>query len=246
MISRHADQMETEHAPLALIADRDEDSRRLYTDFLQFHRWRVIGAAAGPEALAMAIARRPDVVVSETHLPGFDGVTLSELLRKDWITAHIPIVFVTSDATAANLARATASGAHAVLTKPCLPEELLTAVIAAVARSRHLWEGAAEVQAPARARLDRASETVERIGRRAAAASLKNALQRGPTVLPPTARADLHCPVCGTAMTYLRSQLGGVNVHHREQWDYFECPRQCGTFEYRVRTRKIRKVERAS
>ena len=34
--------------PLALIADRDEDSRLLYSDFLQFHRWRVIGAAGGP------------------------------------------------------------------------------------------------------------------------------------------------------------------------------------------------------
>lgn len=238
--------MQTELAPLALIADRDEDTRRLYTDFLQFHRWRVIGAGGGPEALALAIAQRPDVVVSETHLPGFDGVTLSELLRKDWITAHIPIVFVTSDATAVSIARATAAGADAVLTKPCLPEDLLTAVIAVIDRSRHLRDGAAEVEAPERARLDRAGEPVERIGRRAAAGSLKNALQRGPTVLPPTARADLHCPVCGTAMTYLRSQLGGVNVHHREQWDYFECPRQCGTFEYRVRTRKVRKVERAS
>jgi len=228
--------------PLALIADRDEDSRQLYADFLQFHRWRVIGAAAGPEALAMAIARRPDVVVSETQLPGFDGLALSELLRKDWITAHIPIVLVTSDATPDHLAKATASGAHAVLTKPCLPEDLFSAVIAAVA-SRRPRDRAAELQAQVHASLDRATEIVERIGRpRAAAVSLKNALQRGPTVSPPTAPRRLNCPVCGNAMTYLRSHLGGVNIRQREQWDYLECPRQCGTFEYRVRTRKIKKV----
>lgn len=47
------------------------------------------------------------MVVTETRLPGFDGVTLSELLRKDWSTAHIPIVFVTSDATAARKIRKT-------------------------------------------------------------------------------------------------------------------------------------------
>jgi len=60
--------------PLALIVDQDADTRLLYSDFLQFHHWRAIGAAAGPEALAIAIARRPDVVVTETRLPGFDGV----------------------------------------------------------------------------------------------------------------------------------------------------------------------------
>src|SRR5262245_55294014 len=108
--------------PLALIVDRDESSRLLYTEFLELNHWRVIGAAGGPEALAKAIAERPDVVVSETLLSGFDGLTLSELLRRDCSTAHIPLVIVTSDATAANLAKAAASGAAAVLTKPCLPE----------------------------------------------------------------------------------------------------------------------------
>jgi CheY-like chemotaxis protein len=232
--------------PLALIADRDQDSCALYTDFLQFHRWRVVGAAGGPEALAMAIARRPDVVVSETHLSGFDGMTLAELLRKDWTTAHIPIVFVTSDATAANLTKATASGAHTVLTKPCLPEDLFAAIVAAVDQSRHLRQHAAAAEAEARATLDRINRTVDQIGRATAARSLKDALQRGPTIVPPTTPAALRCPVCGNVMTYLRSHLGGVNLKNREQWDYFECPRQCGTFEYRVRTRKIRKVERAS
>ena len=214
--------------PLALIADRDEDTRLLYTDFLQFHRWRVIGAGGGPEALAMAIARRPDVVVSETHLPGFDGVTLSELLRKDWKTAHIPIVFVTSDASAAALERATASGAHAVLTKPCRPEAVLEAIVAAVDRSRQLRARAGAAQEVSGAHIARAS-------------ALMNERQRGPTVAPPTPPGAVQCPVCHKVMTYLRSHVGGV-VSHREQWDYFECPRQCGTFEYRVRTRKIRRV----
>src|SRR5262245_40188282 len=125
-------------APLALIVDRDDDTRLLYGSFFEINHWRVVGAAGGPEALAKAIAERPDVVITETLLPGFDGVALSELLRTDFTTAHIPIVFVTSDATPASVARAEATGAQAVLTKPCLPEDLLKAVSAACRRAEDL------------------------------------------------------------------------------------------------------------
>ena len=184
-------------APLALIVDRDDDSRLLYTDFLELNQWRVITAAGGPEALAKAIAERPDVVVSETRLPGFDGVILSELLKRDCSTAHIPIVFVSSDGTAANLARAAAAGAQAVLTKPCLPEALLTSIERVIQRSHELRLQGTAAQAMAQTRFARAHEVIERVGRqREAGISLKKALQRGDTVVPPTAPPTLTCPNC--------------------------------------------------
>jgi two-component system, cell cycle response regulator DivK len=230
-------------APLALIVDRDDDSRHLYSDFLELNQWRVITAAGGPEALAKAIAERPDVVVSETRLPGFDGVILSELLKRDCSTAHIPIVFVSSDGTAANLARAAAAGAQAVLTKPCLPEALLKSIERVVQRSHELRLQGTAAQATAQTRFARAHEVIERVGRqRAAGISLKKALQRGDTVVPPTAPPTLTCPNCDKPLRYLRSHMGGVSVKHREQWDYFECPRRCGTYEYRTRTRKLKRV----
>lgn len=230
--------------PLALLVDRDDDSRLLYSEFLELNRWRVIAAAGGPEALAKAIAERPDVVVSETVLPGFDGLALSELLRRDCSTAHIPMIFVTADATSANLAKATAAGAAAVLTKPCLPEALLQAIEEVLDQSSALRARAKAVRAEAQTRLARAGDVLERAGRRhAAATTLKKALQRGDTVVPPIAPAALRCPTCEERLRYLRSHVGGVSEKHREQWDYFECPRHCGTFEYRVRTRKLKRVE---
>jgi CheY-like chemotaxis protein len=236
----------TDAHPLALIADRDEDSRLLYIEFLQLHRWRVIGAAGGPEALAIALAERPDVVVSETWLPGFDGVVLSELLHRDRITAHIPIVFVTSDATAVNLAKAAASGASAVLTKPCLPDAVLRAVEAARTRSRVLTLRAAAAGGEARSRLARARSTLERAGQqRRVAHARRRALGRGTTIAPPIAPPALACPLCHERMRYLRSYLGGVSRHGPEQWDYFDCPSRCGMFEYRARTRKIRRVKKS-
>jgi len=43
-------------------------------------------------------------------------------------------------------------------------------------------------------------------------------------------------------LKYLHSHIGGVSARHSEQWDYFECPGACGTFQYRERTRRLRKV----
>ena len=231
-------------APLALVVDRDDDSRLLYTEFLELNQWRVIAAAGGPEALAKAIAERPDVVVSETRLPGFDGLTLSELLRRDCSTAHIPFVFVSSDATSANLARAAAAGALGVLTKPCLPEALLETIERVLQRSRELRLKSTAVQAMAQTRSARATAVQERVRQQRVAGmmTLKKALQRGDTVVPPTPPPALTCPNCDKALRYVRSHVGGVSVKHREQWDYFECARRCGTFEYRTRTRKLKRV----
>jgi hypothetical protein len=53
---------------------------------------------------------------------------------------------------------------------------------------------------------------------------------------------ELVCPDCDAPLAYLRSHLGGVSSKHPEQWDYYECPNQCGTFQHRTRTRKVRKV----
>src|SRR5436189_192693 len=91
---------------LALVVDGDLDTRRMYVDSFAPHRWTVLQADNGPEGLALAISRRPDVIVCETRLPGFDGFTLRELLRTDVGTSRIPFVFVTADATAGNVTRA--------------------------------------------------------------------------------------------------------------------------------------------
>jgi hypothetical protein len=37
------------------------------------------------------------------------------------------------------------------------------------------------------------------------------------------------------------SCIGGVNARHPEQWDYFICA-ACGAFQYRQRTRKLRRL----
>ena len=58
------------------------------------------------------------------------------------------------------------------------------------------------------------------------------------TTTPDPAPPLLHCPHCDRALIYRQTVLAGLTP--LERWDYFDCPR-CGPFEYRHRTRKLRR-----
>ena len=114
--------------PLALIADADPGSREMYVESMKLANWAVVEAADGPNALAVALSRQPDLIVADSHLPGISGYQLCDLLRRDLATRATPIVLVTSDAMARDLDHARASGATTVMVKPCLPEALVTEI----------------------------------------------------------------------------------------------------------------------
>jgi two-component system, cell cycle response regulator DivK len=113
---------------LALVVDADQDTLELYRLFLSHHRFNVDTASDGWRALVKATTDVPDVIVTETHLDGIDGYWLCELLRAERDTAAVPIVVLTSEARPQYLSLAREAGADAVLTKPCLPEQLLAAM----------------------------------------------------------------------------------------------------------------------
>ena len=199
---------------VALLVDGDTDTRRMYAEYLRLSSaWLVDEAADGREALAKAISQRPAVVVTETRLPGMSGFDLCQILRSDTLTATISIVVVTGDALESDIRRARMSGADTVLVKPCLPERLHAEIDRVVARGNDPGDGDVTLLV-ARPQTD------------------------PPHFTPPAAL----CPACEGPMRYLRSHMGGVGRRLREQWDYFECASGCGTFQYRQRTRKLRKV----
>jgi hypothetical protein len=74
--------------------------------------------------------------------------------------------------------------------------------------------------------------------------SLEQRNARYPTSTPPFKPPSLVCPVCRIPLRYEESHIGGVSTHHTEQWDRFRCAAatSCGAFEYRHRTRKLRKT----
>jgi len=231
-----------EPSVVALLVDRDADTRMMYAEYLRSSHYDVDEAEDGREALAKALDAHPDVVVTETRLPGMDGFALCALLHQDEATRDIPVVFVTGDAFENDVRRAQAAGAESVLIKPCLPEDLLAEIrrLTAVskdlrARSRVTTENMAQQIARSDVLIERSHASRKRV-------TFSKALHRHDTITPPITPPHLVCPVCDQALKYTRSHIGGVSARHLEQWDYYECPANCGTFQYRQRTRKIRKV----
>jgi CheY-like chemotaxis protein len=220
----------------ALLVDRDEDTRRMYAEYLRVHACIIEQATDGREALAKALARHHDVIVTETRLPGIDGYQLCGLLRRDEVTTTTPIIVVTGEAYSSDVDRAYRAGATVVLTKPCLPDilwsqirRLLDASTASLPVNRDAPGTAPDDVRPA-------------ADGRARRPILSRMHQRGDTTAPPKAPPALVCPVCDTPLAYQRSHVGGVSARHPEQWDYYECPNGCGTFQYRQRTRRIRRA----
>jgi DNA-binding response OmpR family regulator len=234
-----------DHPPLTLLVDRDADTRRSYAQYLAASAGcETDEAEDGREALAKALTRHPDIIVTEAHLPGLSGFDLCALLRRDNTTSTIPVIFVTDDAFESDVKRAERAGASAVLTKPCLPERLLTQ-IRRVLRDAHELRARGELAREAIAhQLARSNELIEQsyanlYKRRV---MLSRAHHRHDTTEPSIVPPALICPHCDLPLRYLKSHIGGVSARHPEQWDYFECPAGCGTFQYRERTRKLRKV----
>ena len=233
---------ETHRRALALLIDRDADTRHMYVEFLR-RDYDVEEAEDGREALAKALTYRPDVIVTETRLAGINGFELCKLLRLDSQTCDIPIVVVTADAFEADVRRATNAGADVVLTKPCLPGDLgreLRRVRTDVRRTR---DRLAAAPGQTTDRRGRSAELVERLPATGRRTMLSRAHNRRETSEPPVAPPALVCPECDQPLHYVKSHVGGVSAKHQEQWDYFECRSGCGTFQYRQRTRRLRLVK---
>lgn len=61
------------------------------------------------------------------------------------------------------------------------------------------------------------------------------------TTRPPVPPPFLFCPVCERPLEYTCSYLSGAG-RQLEQWDLFSCTAECGQYEYRQRTREVRRV----
>jgi CheY-like chemotaxis protein len=77
-----------------------------------------IAACDGEDALVIARAARPDLVITDVIMPGLNGFELCERLKADEATRGIPVVMVTVRAGARDKSQGAAVGADAYLTKP--------------------------------------------------------------------------------------------------------------------------------
>jgi CheY-like chemotaxis protein len=117
-----------ETGPLVLIVDDVQDNRTIYVLFLKFSGYRVAEAENGEDALEKATALLPDVIVMDLSLPVMDGWEATRRLKRDPRTKKIPVVALTGHALPEHARAARDAGCDLVITKPCLPDQLMDAL----------------------------------------------------------------------------------------------------------------------
>ena len=112
-----------------LIVDDRATNREVARATLDHGGHHVIVATEGHQALAMARAIHPDVILTDVVMPGMDGYELAHELRTHTDTADIPVLFYTANYSAAEAQPlATSYGVTQVLAKSADPFELLAAI----------------------------------------------------------------------------------------------------------------------
>jgi len=114
--------------PLILVVDDIDDGREMYAQYLEYEGFRVKEAKNGQEAIALTKRLRPDVVLMDLSLPVMDGWEATRRIKANPLTRHVPIIAVTAHAMTGSEANAREAGCDAFVTRPCLPEDLLTHV----------------------------------------------------------------------------------------------------------------------
>jgi signal transduction histidine kinase len=94
-------------------------------------------ATTGPQAVRMAQALRPDVILMDIRIPEMDGIEATRQIQK---TCPTPVVVLTSHETDELVEQASQAGVGAYLVKPPNARELERAITIAMARFRDMIE----------------------------------------------------------------------------------------------------------
>jgi len=117
-----------------LAVEDEEDILELITFNLGKEGFLVKGAGSGEDALRLARAAAPDLILLDLMLPGIDGLDVCRILKRDDATRHIPIVMVTAKGEESDIVAGLELGADDYITKPFSPKVLLARVRAVLRR----------------------------------------------------------------------------------------------------------------
>ena len=120
--------------PLILIADDDAKHRKLLSDALTAVGYNTVTAENGKEAVELARANRPDLVLLDMQMPVMDGLKALSMLKEDRDMQHIPAIAVTAQAMRDDQERALRAGFDGYLSKPISIAGLRSAVASHLAR----------------------------------------------------------------------------------------------------------------
>lgn len=139
---------ENTNRPTVLVIDDNTDIRQYERTLLQ-DEYVVLEAADGKEGLAVALKEVPDLVICDVMMPVMDGLELTEQLKTNMATSHIPVIMLTAKNLEEHRAEGYEHGADSYITKP-FHSKVLLARIENLLRQRqllkNLYQGSKEAE----------------------------------------------------------------------------------------------------
>lgn len=126
-----------------LIVDDVTSNVLLLKILLTNEKFQICTASNGHQCVEVARSEHPDLILLDVMMPELNGFDTAVILKKDPLTAEIPIIFLTALNSPSDLVHGFQVGAHDFLTKPFNKEELIMRVmhqISLVAAKRYIIE----------------------------------------------------------------------------------------------------------
>ena len=188
-----------------LIVDDEAPIREMIAVALEMAGYECLEADNALAAHGLIVDRQPDLILLDWMLPGTSGIELARRLKRDEMTAGIPIIMLTAKGEEDHKIQGLEVGADDYITKPFSPRELVARLKAVLRRA-----GAADADAP----IEVGGLILDPLGHRVT-------IDGAPAEMGPTEYRLLHFFMTHQERAYTRSQLldqvWGGNVYVEER-----------------------------
>jgi two-component system cell cycle response regulator DivK len=116
-----------------LIVEDNELNMKLFNDLLEANGRATLRTKSGVEAVALARAHKPDLILMDIQLPEVSGLEVTRWLKEDAELRHIPVVAITAFAMKGDEEKILQGGCEGYLSKPISVAKFLETVNAFLA-----------------------------------------------------------------------------------------------------------------
>lgn len=110
--------------PRVLYIEDNFDNMTLVKRVLEVEGYEVIEASTGSEGLVKASDSQPDIIITDINLPDIDGYEITSTLKRDKVTAHIPVIAMTANVMKKDRESVFEAGCDGYISKPINIDEL--------------------------------------------------------------------------------------------------------------------------
>ncbi|MFM1897704.1 MAG: hypothetical protein RLZZ385_2778 [Pseudomonadota bacterium] len=119
-----------------LVVDDEAAIRDMIAITLDLAGFSSLTAESAHQAHIAVIDKRPDLILLDWMLPGGSGIELARRLKREELTADIPIIMLTAKTSEDNKVQGLNAGVDDYITKPFSPRELVARIKAVLRRAQ--------------------------------------------------------------------------------------------------------------